>query len=196
MAEQIPQIIEHVNGAERHIDIYSRLLTNRMLFLTGEINDDKANLLLAQILFMDTLDSDKDIHLFINSPGGWVTAGLALYDVMKYVRCDIRTVCIGQAASMGAVILAAGAKGKRLALPNARIMLHQPMGGMEGAVTEIEIHAKEILRIRKRLNEILSECTGKSLDIISRDTDRDFFLSAQEAKEYGIIDAVATSYPV
>ncbi len=188
---QIPYVIEKTKEGERTFDIYSRLLTSRIVFLTGELTDEKANLLVAQLFYLETHDPTRDINLFINSPGGWVTAGLALYDAMQYVSCDIRTVCVGQAASMGAILLAAGAKGKRVALPNARIMLHQPMGGMEGAVTDIEIHAKEILRIRQRLNEILAECTGKPFDIISRDTDRDYFLSAQEAKEYGIIDAVA-----
>lgn len=191
MKNQIPHIIERVEGMDRSFDIYSRLLTNRMIFLTGEIDDDKANILLAQILYLNTLDPGKDIHMFINSPGGVVTAGLALYDVMQYVKCDIKTICIGQASSMGAILLSAGKKGKRLAFPNARIMLHQPIGGMEGVVTDIEIHAKEILRYRQRLNEILSFCTGQSLEVISRDTERDFFLTAEESMKYGIIDAIA-----
>jgi len=183
--------IPHVPESKGEMDIYSRLISNRMIFLTGEINDERSNIMVAQLLYLDAKDSSRDIHMFINSPGGMVTAGLALYDVMKYVKSDIRTICVGQAASMGAVLLAAGKKGKRIALPNARILIHQPFGGMEGAVTDIEIHAKEILRIRKRLNEILSQSTGQSLEIISRDTDRDFFLTAEEALEYGIVDAVA-----
>jgi len=195
MAELIPYIFEGKGGKDRSVDVYSRLLASRMIFLTGAIEDDKANLLVAQILYLNTVDPAKDIQLFINSPGGIVTAGLAIYDVMNYINCDIRTICIGQAASMGAILLASGTKGKRIALPNARIMLHQPLGGMEGAVTDIEIHAKEILRYRKRLNEILSECTGKKLEIISKDTDRDFFLSAEEAKKYGIIDSIADQHP-
>ena len=192
MEQQIPQIIEKIKGGERFVDLYSRLLNQRMIFLTGEIDDDKANLLLSQILYLNALDSSSDIYLFVNSPGGIVTAGLALYDVMKYVSCDIRTICVGQAASMGAIILSAGTPGKRVALPNSRIMIHQPLGGMQGAVSDIEIHAREILRIRKKLDEILSEATGRSLEIISRDTDRDFFLTAEEAREYGIIDEVAS----
>jgi ATP-dependent Clp protease protease subunit len=195
MNDQIPHIIERVEGMDRSFDIYSRLLTNRMIFLTGEIDDEKANILLAQILYLDNLDSGKDIHMFINSPGGVVTAGLALYDVMQYVKCDIMTICIGQASSMGAILLSAGKKGKRLAFPNARIMLHQPIGGMEGVVTDIEIHAKEIIRYRQRLNEILASCTGQNLEIISRDTERDFFLTAEEALKYGIIDAIAENHP-
>jgi ATP-dependent Clp protease protease subunit len=191
LMRQISKISEGIWGGERSLDVYSRLLSNRMVFLTGDIDDEKANLLVAQILFLDTQDSSRDIHFFINSPGGYVSAGLALYDVMKYVRSDIRTICVGQAASMGAIILAAGKKGKRIALPNARILIHQPMGGMEGVVSDIEIHANELIRTRQRLNEILSAETGKPLEIISRDTDRDFFLSAEEAKEYGIVDYVA-----
>jgi len=191
MTETISRIIENVEGGRRPPDIYSSLLANRMIFLTGEIDDEKANILVAQILYLSTLDPDKDIHMFINTPGGVVSAGLAIYDVMQYVGCDVRTICVGQAASMGAILLAAGTKGKRFALLNARIMLHQPMAGMEGVVTDIEIHAKEILRIRTRLNEILAACTGQNMDVISHDTDRDFFLTAEEAKQYGIIDIVA-----
>lgn len=186
---QIPQVAEGVRGGS--VDIYSRLLSNRMVFLTGDIDDEKANVLVAQILYLDTVDPAKDIHMMINSPGGYVTAGLAIFDVMRYIRSDVKTICIGQAASMAAVLLGAGTKGKRIALPNARILLHQPMGGMEGAVSDIEIHANEILRVRQRLNEILSESTGQPLDVISHDTDRDFFLSAEEAKQYGLIDYVA-----
>ena len=186
---QIPQVAEGARGSA--VDIYSRLLLNRMVFLTGDIDDEKANVLVAQILYLDTIDPTKDIHMIINSPGGYVTAGMAIYDVMNYVRSDVKTICIGQAASMAAVLLGAGAKGKRIALQNARILLHQPMGGMEGAVSDIEIHANEILRVRQRLNEFLSESTGQPLDVISRDTDRDFFLSADGAKTYGLIDYVA-----
>ncbi len=186
---QIPQVAEGARGSA--VDIYSHLLLNRMVFLTGDIDDEKANVLVAQILYLDTIDPTKDIHMIINSPGGYVTAGMAIYDVMNYVRSDVKTICIGQAASMAAVLLGAGAKGKRIALQNARILLHQPMGGMEGAVSDIEIHANEILRVRQRLNEILSESTGQPLDVISRDTDRDFFLSADGAKTYGLIDYVA-----
>jgi ATP-dependent Clp protease protease subunit len=191
MIEPISRILESVEGGKRPTDIYSSLLSNRMIFLSGEIDDDKSNFLVAQILYLSTMDPEKDIHMFINSPGGVVSAGLAIYDVMQYVDCDVRTICAGQAASMGAILLAAGAKGKRFALLNARIMLHQPMAGMEGVVTDIEIHAKEILRIRTRLNEILAKCTGQNMDVISHDTDRDFFLTADEAKQYGIIDVVA-----
>lgn len=194
MREHATRILESVDAGKRPPDIYSSLMENRMIFLTGDIDDDKSNLLVAQILYLNTVDPKKDIHLFINSPGGVVSAGLAIYDVIRYVGCDIRTICVGQAASMGAILLASGTRGKRFALPNARIMLHQPMGGMEGVVTDIEIHAKEILRIRTRLNEILAACTGQNMDIISRDTDRDFFLTAEEAKQYGIIDIVAEHY--
>ena len=191
------EIIRSEEGrrSKETLDVYSRLITNRMLFLTGEITDKNANLLAAQILFLDTLDSSRDIHLFINSPGGWVTSGLALYDVMQYVKSDIRTICLGQAASMGAILLASGTNGKRVALPNSRIMIHQPLGGMQGVVSDIEIHAKEIMRIRERIDEILSEHTGQPLDIISRDTDRDFFMSSEEAKNYGSVDEVAVKRP-
>jgi ATP-dependent Clp protease protease subunit len=195
MKDQNPHIIERVEGVDRSFDVNSRLLTNRMIFLTGEIDDDKSNILLSQILYLNALDSGKDIHMFINSPGGIVTAGLALYDVMQYVTCDIRTICIGQASSMGAILLSAGTKGKRLAFPNARIMLHQPIGGMEGVVTDIAIHAREIIRYRQRLNEILASNTGQSMEVISRDTERDFFLTAEEALNYGIIDAIAEKHP-
>lgn len=195
MFEEMLRLLEKGRKNRESFDVYSRLISSRMLFLTGEITDKNSNLLAAQILFLDTLDSSRDIHLFINSPGGWVTSGLALYDVMQYVKSDIRTICLGQAASMGAILLAAGTKGKRISLPNSRIMIHQPLGGMQGVVSDIEIHAKEIMRIRERINEILSHHTGQPLDIISRDTDRDFFMSSEEAKNYGIVDEVAVKRP-
>ena len=186
----IPMVIEQTGRSERAYDIYSRLLKDRIIFLGTAIDDIVANTVIAQILFLQTEDPDKDIHMYINSPGGVVSSGLAIYDTMQYVKPDISTYCIGQAASMGALLLAAGTKGKRFSLPHARIMLHQPMGGFQGQATDIEIHAKEILRMKELLNGILSNHTGQSLEKIHADTDRDFFMSGQDAKEYGVIDEV------
>lgn len=186
----IPMVIEQTGRGERAYDIYSRLLKERIIFLGTPVDDNIASLIIAQLLFLEAEDPDKDIYLYINSPGGIVTSGMAVYDTMQYVKPDIVTTCIGQAASMGAVLLAAGAKGKRFALPNARIMIHQPAGGVQGQATDIDIHAKEILKIRERLNEILAENTGQSLDKIAKDTDRNFFMDANEAKDYGLIDEI------
>ncbi len=186
----IPIVVEQTNRGERSYDIYSRLLKDRIVFLGGPIDDDVANLIVAQLLFLEAEDPEKDIHFYINSPGGVVTAGMAIYDTMQYVRPDVSTICIGQAASMGSLLLTAGAKGKRYALPYARILIHQPAGGAQGQATDIDIHAREILRMREFLNEILAKNTGQSIEKIAHDTERDFFMSAQEAKEYGIIDEV------
>ncbi|MEW6162099.1 MAG: ATP-dependent Clp endopeptidase proteolytic subunit ClpP [Nitrospirota bacterium] len=189
----IPIVIEQTGRSERAYDIYSRLLKDRIIFIGTGIDDHIANTVIAQLLFLQTEDPDKDIHLYINSPGGIVSSGLAIYDTMQYVKSSIATYCIGQAASMGALLLAAGTKGKRFALPHSRIMLHQPMGGFHGQATDIEIHAREILRMKDTLNRILAAHTGQSLDKIQADTDRDFFMSGDEAKEYGIIDEVIHS---
>jgi len=186
----VPMVIEQSSRGERAYDIYSRLLRDRIIFLGSAINDEIANLLIAQLLFLESEDPEKDINFYINSPGGIVTAGLAVYDTMQYIKPDIATVCIGQASSMGAVLLAAGAAGKRYALPNARIMIHQPLGGSQGQASDIAIQAKEILRIRDKLNDIIVEHTGQPLEKIEKDTDRDFFMSGQEAKDYGLIDTV------
>ncbi len=186
----IPMVIEQSSRGERAYDIYSRLLKDRIIFLGTAMNDEVANLIIAQLLFLESEDPDKDINFYINSPGGLVTAGLAVYDTMQYIKPDITTVCIGQAASMGAVLLAAGTRGKRYSLPNSRILIHQPMGGFQGQASDIEIQAKEILRMKDRLNQILMKHTGKALDDIQRDTDRDFFMSGEEARKYGIIDHV------
>lgn len=191
----VPMVIEQSSRGERAFDIYSRLLKDRIIFLGDAVYDGLANLVIAQLLFLAAEDPDKDISLYINSPGGSVTAGLAIYDTIQFIKCDVSTICIGQAASMGAVLLAAGASGKRYALPNARIMIHQPMGGAQGQASEIEIQAREILRIREILNGILVQHTGKSIDIIQQDTDRDFFMSAEEAKAYGLIDDVIVKTP-
>jgi ATP-dependent Clp protease protease subunit len=188
----IPYVIEQTGRGERSYDIYSRLLKERIIFLGTEINDDVSNLVVAQLLFLQSEDAEKDISIYINSPGGVVTAGLAIYDTMQFLKCPITTYCIGQAASMGAVLLAAGTKGKRFALPNARIMIHQPLGGSQGQATDIEIQTKEILRMKKRLNEILAEHTGKPFKVLEKDTDRDFFMSAEEAVKYGLVDEVVT----
>lgn len=184
----IPMVIEQSSRGERAYDIYSRLLKDRIIFLGTAINDEIANLLIAQLLFLESEDPDKDINFYINSPGGLVTAGLAVYDTMQYIKPDIATVCLGQAASMGALLLTAGTKGKRYTLPNARILIHQPMGGFQGQASDIAIQAKEILRMKETLNQILVTHTGKDLDHIQSDTDRDFFMSGEEAKEYGIVD--------
>ena len=186
----IPMVIEQSSRGERAYDIYSRLLKDRIIFLGTAINDEMANLLIAQLLFLESEDPEKDINFYINSPGGIVTAGLAIYDTMQYIKPDIATVCIGQAASMGALLLAAGAKGKRYALPNSRILIHQPLGGSQGQAADIAIQAKEILRIRDTLNQILARHTTKDLSQIEKDTDRDFFMSGEEAKAYGIVDHV------
>jgi len=186
----IPMVIEQSSRGERAYDIYSRLLKDRIIFLGSAMNDEVANLLIAQLLFLESEDPDKDINFYINSPGGLVTAGLAVYDTMQYIKPDIATVCIGQAASMGALLLTAGTKDKRYTLPNARILIHQPMGGFQGQASDIEIQAKEILRMKETLNNILVLHTGKDLSHIQSDTDRDFFMTGQEAKEYGIVDHV------
>jgi len=186
----IPMVIEQSSRGERAYDIYSRLLKDRIIFLGTAMNDEIANLIIAQLLFLESEEPEKDINFYINSPGGLVTAGLAVYDTMQYIKPDITTVCIGQAASMGAVLLAAGTKGKRYSLPNSRILIHQPMGGFQGQASDIEIQAKEILRMKDRLNQILVEHTGKEFESIQKDTDRDFFMSGEEAKKYGIIDHV------
>ncbi|HHY91646.1 MAG TPA: ATP-dependent Clp endopeptidase proteolytic subunit ClpP [Clostridiales bacterium] len=189
----IPMVIEQTNRGERSYDIYSRLLKDRIIFLGEEINNHTASLVVAQLLFLEAEDPDKDIMLYINSPGGSITAGMAIYDTMQYIKPDVSTICIGMAASMGAFLLAAGAKGKRFALPNSEIMIHQPLGGMQGQAEDIRIHAKRILKMRDTINKILSERTGQPLEKIARDTDRDFFMEAAEAVEYGLIDKVITS---
>lgn len=186
----VPMVVEQTNRGERAYDIYSRLLKDRIIFIGGAIDDYVANLVVAQLLFLEAEDPDKDIHLYINSPGGVVTAGMAIFDTMQYIKPDVSTICIGQAASMGSFLLSAGAKGKRYSLPYSRIMIHQPLGGVQGQATDIDIHAKEILRMKKELNEILSKNTGQNLEKIERDTERDFFMSADEAKAYGLIDEV------
>ncbi len=186
----IPMVIETTGRGERAYDIYSRMLKERVIFLVGPVEDHMANLVVAQLLFLESENPDKDIHLYINSPGGAVNAGLAIYDTMQFIKPHVSTVCIGQAASMGALLLAGGAKGKRFSLPHARMMVHQPMGGFQGQASDIDIHAREILRVRERLNAILVKHTGRSLDQIKDDTDRDFFMDGDEAKAYGLIDAV------
>lgn len=190
MSGMVPMVVEKSPQGERAYDIFSRLLKERVVFLVGEVNDHTANLIVAQMLFLESESPDLPIYFYINSPGGSVTAGLGIYDTMKFIKCPVHTLCIGQAASMGAFLLAAGAKGSRMALPNARIMIHQPLGGMQGQASDIEIHAKEILYLKQRLNEMLAEATGKSLEEIERATDRDNFLSAMESKEFGLIDQV------
>ena len=189
----VPYVIEQTSRGERNYDIYSRLLKDRIIFLGEEVNETTASLVVAQLLFLESEDPNKDIHLYINSPGGMVTAGLAIYDTMQYIKCDVSTICIGLAASMGAFLLAGGAKGKRYALPNAEIMIHQPSGGAKGQATEIQIAAENILKTKKRLNEILAAITGKPYETIAADTERDNYMSAQEAAEYGLIDSVITN---
>jgi len=186
----IPTVIEQTHRGERGWDIFSRLLKDRIVFLGTPIDDMVANVVVAQMLFLESEDADKDIMLYINSPGGLVTAGMMIYDTMQYIKCDVATICMGQAASMAAWLLAAGTKGKRFILPNARVMLHQPLGGFSGQATDIDIHAKEILKIRDRMNEILSKHTGHPVEKVKRDTERDFFMSAAESKEYGVIDEI------
>ncbi|WP_028585035.1 ATP-dependent Clp endopeptidase proteolytic subunit ClpP [Desulfogranum mediterraneum] len=189
----VPMVVEQSPRGERAFDIYSRLLKERIIFLGTQVNDDVASVIVAQLLFLEADDPDKDITFYINSPGGSVTAGMAIYDTMQYIKSDVATLCMGQAASMGALLLAAGAHGKRFALPNSRIMIHQPMGGFQGQATDIEIHAREILRMRKDLNTILAHHTGKNLKKVEADTERDNFMAAEEARKYGIIDKVLTS---
>lgn len=191
----VPVVVEQTGRGERSYDIYSKLLKDRIIFLGDEVNDATAGLIVAQLLFLESEDPDKDIHLYINSPGGNITAGMAIYDTMQYIKPDVSTICIGMAASMGAFLLAAGAKGKRLALPNSEIMIHQPLGGTRGQATDIEIHAKRILKMKDTLNQILSERTGQPLEKIQMDTERDNFMSSMEAKEYGLIDEVITNRP-
>jgi ATP-dependent clp protease, proteolytic subunit clpP len=186
----VPMVVEQSSRGERAYDIYSRLLKDRIIFLGGPIDDNVANVVVAQLLFLESEDPDKDIHLYINSPGGVVTAGLAIYDTMQYIKPDVSTICIGQAASMGSLLLTAGAKGKRFALPNARVMIHQPLGGAQGQSTDIQIQAREILRIREVINDILVTTTGKTLDQVNEDTERDNFMTAEEAKAYGLVDKV------
>ena len=186
----VPYVIEQTSRGERSYDIYSRLLKERIIFLGEEVNDVTASLVVAQLLFLESEDPDKDVHLYINSPGGSIPAGMAIYDTMKFIKCDVSTICIGMAASMGAFLLAGGTKGKRMALPNAEIMIHQPLGGAQGQATEIEITAKQILKIRERLNKILADNTGKPIDIIAKDTERDNFMSADEALDYGLVDKI------
>ena len=192
----IPMVIEQSQRGERSFDIYSRLLRDRIVFLGSAIDDDVANLVIAQLLFLEAEDPEKDIHLYINSPGGSVSAGLAIYDTMQYVRCDLTTTCLGQAASMAAWLLAAGARGKRMGLPNSRVMIHQPMGGVQGQATDIDIHAREILKLRARMNEILADHTGRPIEQIARDTERDYHMSGEEAQEYGLIDRVVRQHEV
>jgi len=186
----VPMVIETTGRGERAYDIYSRMLKERVVFLVGPVEDHMANLIVAQLLFLESENADKDIHLYINSPGGAVNAGLAIYDTMQFIKPDVSTVCIGQAASMGALILTGGAKGKRFALPHSRMMVHQPMGGFQGQASDIDIHAREILRVRERLNQIMVKHTGRSMDQIKEDTDRDYFMDGEEAKAFGLIDSV------
>ncbi len=188
----VPMVIEQTARGERSFDIYSRLLKERVIFLVGQVNDHMANLIVAQLLFLESENPEKDIHLYINSPGGSVTAGMAIYDTMQFIKADVSTMCIGQAASMGALLLTAGAKDKRYSLPHSRVMIHQPLGGFQGQASDIEIHAKEILSIREKLNKVLAEHTGQPIEKIAQDTDRDNFLSAYDARDYGLIDQVLT----
>ena len=186
----VPYVIEQTNRGERSYDIFSRLLNDRIIFLSEEVNDTTASLIVAQLLYLEAQDPDKDIQFYINSPGGSVTAGLAIYDTMKYIKCDVSTICIGMAASMGAFLLAGGTKGKRYALPNAEIMIHQPSGGAQGQATDMRIHTEWILDVKKKLNKMLSEATGQPLEVIERDTERDNFMTAQQALEYGLVDRI------
>ncbi|MBI3803674.1 MAG: ATP-dependent Clp endopeptidase proteolytic subunit ClpP [Nitrospirae bacterium] len=192
----VPMVIEQTNRGERAYDIYSRLLKDRIIFLGTAIDDNVSNLIIAQLLFLEAEDPEKDINLYVNSPGGHVTSGLAIYDTIQYIKSPVSTICIGQAASMGALLLTAGAKGKRFALPNARVMIHQPMGGFQGQATDIDIHAREILKIRERLNEIMAKHSGQQIEKIRTDTERDYFMSGEEAKTYGLIDEVIERAPI
>ncbi|BED89763.1 ATP-dependent Clp protease proteolytic subunit [Pseudoalteromonas sp. MM1] len=189
----VPMVVEQTAKGERSYDIYSRLLKERIIFLTGQVEDNMANLILAQMLFLESENPEKDIFLYINSPGGSVTAGMAIYDTMNFIKPDVSTICVGQAASMGAFLLTAGAKGKRFCLPNSRVMIHQPLGGFQGQASDFEIHAKEILSIKDKLNRLMAEHTGQPLEVISRDTDRDNFMSASQAVDYGLVDSVFTN---
>ena len=191
----VPMVVEQSGRGERSYDIYSRLLKERVIFLVGEVNDQTANLVVAQLLFLESDNSEKDISFYINSPGGSVSAGMAIFDTMQFIKPSVSTLCMGMAASMGAFLLAAGTKGKRFALPNAKVMIHQPLGGMRGQASDIEIHARDILRTREQLNQILAERTGQPLEKIARDTERDYFLTASEAKEYGMVDQVLSKRP-
>ncbi|MBE6635139.1 MAG: ATP-dependent Clp endopeptidase proteolytic subunit ClpP [Ruminococcaceae bacterium] len=188
----VPMVVEQTSRGERSYDIYSRLLNDRIIFLSDEVNDVTASLVVAQLLYLEAQDPDKDVYLYINSPGGSITSGMAIYDTMNYIKCDVSTICVGMAASMGAFLLSSGAKGKRFALPNAEVMIHQPLGGMQGQATDIKIHADRILAIKAKLNSLLSEQTGKPLEVIERDTERDNFMTAEQACEYGLIDKVIT----
>ncbi len=190
MSNLVPMVLEQTNRGERSFDLFSRMLEDRIIFLTGEINDSVADLVVAQLIYLEGKDPDKDISLYINSPGGSVTAGMAIYDTMNYIKCDVSTICIGLAASMGAFLLSSGAKGKRYALPNAEVMIHQPLGGAQGQASDIAIHAQQILKTKAKLNTILAKNTNQPLDKVEIDTDRDYFMSAQEALEYGLIDKV------
>ncbi|MCG1031578.1 ATP-dependent Clp endopeptidase proteolytic subunit ClpP [Bacillus amyloliquefaciens] len=188
----VPMVIEQTSRGERSFDIYSRLLKERVIFMTGQVEDHMANLIVAQMLFLEAENPEKDIYLYINSPGGVITAGMSIYDTMQFIKPDVSTICMGQAASMGAFLLTAGAKGKRFCLPNSRVMIHQPLGGYQGQATDIEIHAREILKVKGRMNELMAHHTGQSLEQIERDTERDRFLSAPEAVEYGLVDSILT----
>lgn len=190
MSTLVPMVVEQTGRGERSYDIYSRLLNDRIVMLSDEVNDVTASLIVAQLLYLEGQDPEKDIQLYINSPGGSITAGMAIYDTMQYIKCDVSTICIGMAASMGAFLLAAGTKGKRFALPNSEVMIHQPMGGTQGQVSDIKIHAERIIKIRENLNKILADVTGKPLEVIEKDTERDNFMSAEDAKTYGLIDKV------
>ncbi|WP_415885939.1 ATP-dependent Clp endopeptidase proteolytic subunit ClpP [Providencia rettgeri] len=189
----VPMVIEQTSRSERSYDIYSRLLKERIIFLTGQVEDHMANLIVAQMLFLEAENPEKDIHLYINSPGGVITAGMSIYDTMQFIKPDVSTICMGQACSMGAFLLTAGTKGKRFCLPNSRVMIHQPLGGYQGQASDIEIHAQEILKVKSRMNELMALHTGKSIEEITRDTERDRFLSANEAKEYGLVDQIYSS---
>lgn len=189
----VPMVVEQTSRGERSYDIYSRLLKERIIFLTGQVEDHMANLIVAQMLFLEAENPEKDIFLYINSPGGVITAGMSIYDTMQFIKPDVSTICMGQACSMGSFLLAAGAKGKRICLPNSRVMIHQPLGGFQGQATDIEIHAKEILKVKARMNELMAKHTGQPLDVIERDTERDRFLSANEAVDYGLVDSVFTN---
>lgn len=196
LAQLVPMVVEQSARGERAFDIYSRLLKERVIFMTGQVEDNMANLIVAQLLFLESENPEADISIYINSPGGVVTAGMAIYDTMNYIKCDVSTICIGQAASMGAFLLSGGAKGKRYALSNARVMIHQPLGGFQGQASDIEIHAQEIIALKKKLNSLMAEHTGKKLSDLERDTDRDNFLTADEAQKYGLVDHVLTDRPV
>jgi ATP-dependent Clp protease, protease subunit len=189
----VPMVVEQTSRGERSFDIFSRLLKERIIFLTGQVEDHMANLIVAQMLFLEAENPEKDIHLYINSPGGVITAGMSIYDTMQYIKSDVSTICMGQACSMGAFLLTAGAKGKRYCLPNSRVMIHQPLGGFQGQATDIEIHAQEIIKVKARMNQLMAKHTGQSLEKIESDTERDRFLSAEEAKEYGLVDSILTS---